>query len=152
MCGTQPCLLRAGAHGAPIHWGSPEALGISAAELSAPHWGEAVTIDQPEVPVFWACGVTPHTAIMAARLPLAVTHAPGHMCVAKPLQPRSRANSAAVWLCPARVPVRWAGLCATSWTRSWQSKAEVAAKAIASREFHAANNDHGKRNLKAHEL
>jgi uncharacterized protein YcsI (UPF0317 family) len=78
MPGT--CLLAcAGAHGAPIHWGSPEALGISESDLSAPHWGEAVSINEGEVPVFWACGVTPHTAIMAAKLPLAITHAPGHM-------------------------------------------------------------------------
>ena len=67
------------AHGAPVHWGAPEALGI--ADLAAPDFGDAVDIREGEVPVFWACGVTPQTALAAAKLPLAVTHAPGHMFV-----------------------------------------------------------------------
>jgi uncharacterized protein YcsI (UPF0317 family) len=70
-------------HGAPIHYGDPGALGIGAARgwSMAPDFGEGVPLRDGEVPVFWACGVTPQTAILQARLPLAITHAPGHMFV-----------------------------------------------------------------------
>ena len=68
-----------GAHGGPVHWGNHGELGI--ADLSAPDFGDAVTIKPGEVPVFWACGVTPQAALAEAALPLAVTHAPGHMLV-----------------------------------------------------------------------
>ena len=54
---------------------------IRASDVGTPDWGDGVTIRPGEVPVFWACGVTPQTAIMSAKLPLAVTHAPGHMFV-----------------------------------------------------------------------
>ena len=72
-----------GAHGGPIHWGSPSALGLSEAQVLAgePDFGEAVEVREGEAPVFWACGVTPQAALMEAALPLAVTHAPGHMFV-----------------------------------------------------------------------
>lgn len=66
-------------HGAPVHIGEPAALGIS--DLSTPDFGDAVEIKPGEVPVFWACGVTPQAAIMASRPPFAITHAPGHMFV-----------------------------------------------------------------------
>ena len=66
-------------HGAPVHVGDPAALGI--ADLSRPHYGDAVTIHPGEVPVFWACGVTPQAALLAARLPFAITPSPGHMLV-----------------------------------------------------------------------
>ncbi|RJP33154.1 MAG: putative hydro-lyase [Phycisphaerales bacterium] len=66
-------------HGGPVHAGDPAALGIG--DLSHPHYGDAVTIKPGEIPVFWACGVTPMEAILAARLPLAITHEPGHMFV-----------------------------------------------------------------------
>ncbi|MBU6175130.1 MAG: putative hydro-lyase [Planctomycetes bacterium] len=65
------------AHGAPIHSGDPSALGI--ADLSRPDFGEAVTIRSGEIPVFWACGVTPQAVAMNARPPILLTHAPGHM-------------------------------------------------------------------------
>jgi uncharacterized protein YcsI (UPF0317 family) len=68
------------AHGAPVHIGDPAALGI--ADLDAPEYGRPVTLRSGQVPVFWACGVTPQEAIAAARPPLAITHAPGHMFVA----------------------------------------------------------------------
>ena len=55
---------------------------IGADELSKPHWGDAVTLRDDDVPVFWACGVTPQTAIEGAKLPLVITHAPGHMFIA----------------------------------------------------------------------
>jgi uncharacterized protein YcsI (UPF0317 family) len=66
-------------HGAPVHVGHPEALGI--ADLSRPDYGEAVAVRKGEVPLFWACGVTPQAALEGARLPFALTHAPGHMLV-----------------------------------------------------------------------
>src|SRR5882672_9909093 len=66
-------------HGAPVHAGDPAAIGI--ADLSRPDYGDAVTVRDGEVPVFWACGVTPQAALLAARLPFAITHAPGHMLV-----------------------------------------------------------------------
>lgn len=66
-------------HGAPVHIGQPEALGI--ADLSQPDFGDAVEIRDGEVPVFWACGVTPQAAVMASKPPFAITHAPGHMFI-----------------------------------------------------------------------
>jgi uncharacterized protein YcsI (UPF0317 family) len=66
-------------HGAPVHVGSPAALGI--ADLAVPDFGEAVELADGDVPVFWACGVTPQAALMASRPPFAITHAPGHMFI-----------------------------------------------------------------------
>jgi uncharacterized protein YcsI (UPF0317 family) len=66
-------------HGAPVHFGAPEAIGIK--DLSRPDFGDPVTIRQGEIPVFWACGVTSALAATSARLPLVITHAPGHMFV-----------------------------------------------------------------------
>jgi uncharacterized protein YcsI (UPF0317 family) len=67
------------AHGAPVHAGDPSVLGI--ADLSRPDFGEAVQLLPGDVPVFWACGVTPQAATEAARVPFAITHAPGHMLI-----------------------------------------------------------------------
>jgi uncharacterized protein YcsI (UPF0317 family) len=66
-------------HGAPVHFGAPEEIGIE--DLNRPDFGDAVTIRQGEIPVFWACGVTSALAATSARLPLVITHAPGHMFV-----------------------------------------------------------------------
>jgi uncharacterized protein YcsI (UPF0317 family) len=66
-------------HGAPVHIGSPEALGI--ADVDEPDFGEPVDFEPGDVPVYWACGVTPQAALMASRPPFAITHAPGHMFV-----------------------------------------------------------------------
>ncbi len=66
-------------HGAPVHLGMPEAIGIE--DLSRPDYGEPVEIRPDELPVFWACGVTPQAAIRAARPPIAITHEPGCMLV-----------------------------------------------------------------------
>lgn len=66
-------------HGAPVHVGDPGALGI--ADLAAPDYGDAVTVRDGEVPVFWACGVTPQAAVVESRPALAIAHAPGHMLV-----------------------------------------------------------------------
>ena len=67
------------AHGGPVHVGDPAAIGI--ADLARPDWGEAVTVNPGEVPVFWACGVTPQNVLTDAALPVCITHAPGHMLV-----------------------------------------------------------------------
>jgi uncharacterized protein YcsI (UPF0317 family) len=65
------------AHGTPLHVGSPEALGI--AELARPDYGDPVAILPGEVPVFWACGVTPQAVALEARPELMITHEPGIM-------------------------------------------------------------------------
>jgi len=66
-------------HGAPVHVGDPASLGIT--DLGKPDFGDAVSVKQGEVPVFWACGVTPQAAIMASGVPFAITHAPGYMFI-----------------------------------------------------------------------
>jgi uncharacterized protein YcsI (UPF0317 family) len=66
-------------HGAPVHVGAPEALGIS--DLARPDYGDPVPIERGELPVFWACGVTPQAVALASRLPFCITHAPGCMFV-----------------------------------------------------------------------
>jgi uncharacterized protein YcsI (UPF0317 family) len=66
-------------HGAPVHLGDPALIGIH--DLSRPDYGDAVDISADELPVFWACGVTPQAAIASARIPFAITHAPGCMLV-----------------------------------------------------------------------
>jgi uncharacterized protein YcsI (UPF0317 family) len=66
-------------HGAPVHVGEPSELGI--ADLSAPDYGDPVEVRDGEVPVFWACGVTPQAVAVASRPSLMITHAPGHMFV-----------------------------------------------------------------------
>ncbi len=68
------------AHGAPICVGDPANIGIK--DLSQPDWGDAVDIKDGEIPVYWACGVTPQNVLLDARLPLCITHSPGHMLIA----------------------------------------------------------------------
>ena len=67
------------AHGGPIHVGDPTALGI--ADLHAPDFGDPVDIREGEIPMFWACGVTPQLAIANAAPEVAITHEPGHMFI-----------------------------------------------------------------------
>ena len=67
------------AHGAPLHRGDPAAIGIR--DIARPDFGDAVEIRPGEVPVFWACGVTPQAVAMRARPSLLLTHKPGHMFV-----------------------------------------------------------------------
>lgn len=64
-------------HGAPIHIGDPAVIGIR--DLSRPDFGDSVEIRDGEVPVFWACGVTPQAVAMTAKPEIMITHAPGHM-------------------------------------------------------------------------
>jgi uncharacterized protein YcsI (UPF0317 family) len=66
-------------HGAPVHVGDPAALGI--ADLGSPDFGDPVDVRPGEVPVFWACGVTPQAAVMASKPPFAIGHAPGMMAI-----------------------------------------------------------------------
>ena len=65
------------AHGAPLHIGDPEAIGIS--DLGRPDYGDSVEIRPGEVPVFWACGVTPQAVALESRPELMITHEPGIM-------------------------------------------------------------------------
>ena len=66
-------------HGMPVHLGDPAAIGI--ADIDSPDWGESVPIHAGEIPVFWACGVTPQNAIRQAGVPLVLTHTPGSMLI-----------------------------------------------------------------------
>jgi uncharacterized protein YcsI (UPF0317 family) len=66
-------------HGAPIHIGNPESIGIK--DIEKPDFGDRVTIRQGEVPVFWACGVTPQAVAMHVKPELMITHVPGHMFI-----------------------------------------------------------------------
>ena len=66
-------------HGAPLHIGDPTALGIK--DINKPDFGDPVDIFPGEVPVFWACGVTPQSVVMNSKPPFAITHAPGHMLI-----------------------------------------------------------------------
>ena len=73
------------AHGGPVHVGDPAELGIS--DLHAPDFGDAVSIHDGEVAMFWACGVTPQLAIANAAPEIAITHEPGHMFITDLLPP-----------------------------------------------------------------
>jgi len=64
-------------HGAPVHIGDPSLIGIRS--LANPDYGDAVEVLPDELPVFWACGVTPQAVLAAAKLPFAITHGPGSM-------------------------------------------------------------------------
>jgi len=66
-------------HGSPIHIGDPEKIGIK--DISKPDFGDSVTIKEGEVPVFWACGVTPQAVIMRVKPEFVITHAPGCMFI-----------------------------------------------------------------------
>ena len=84
---TMPDAIRASAicarfphaHGAPVHIGDPADIGI--ADINVPDWGDPTEFKDGEVPVFWACGVTPQNAIRAAKPSICITHAPGSMLV-----------------------------------------------------------------------
>lgn len=69
----------ASSHGAPVHAGDPNALGIT--DIARPDFGDPVPIAPDEVPVFWACGVTSQAALESANLPLVIGHAPGSMLI-----------------------------------------------------------------------
>ncbi len=67
------------AHGTPLHMGDPAEIGIQ--DITKPEFGDPTTIKDGEIPVFWACGVTPQVAITNAKPSICITHAPGHMLI-----------------------------------------------------------------------
>jgi uncharacterized protein YcsI (UPF0317 family) len=69
----------ASVHGGPIHIGDPSAIGIK--DLGRPDFGDSVAIKKGEIPIFWACGVTPQAVVTEAKPDLCVTHEPGHMFI-----------------------------------------------------------------------
>ncbi|WP_028294327.1 putative hydro-lyase [Oceanobacter kriegii] len=75
----QICSRFPSVHGAPVHFGDPAAIGIK--DINTPDFGDAVTIREGEVPVFWACGVTPQVALEQAKPSFCITHSPGHMLI-----------------------------------------------------------------------
>ncbi|EAR61536.1 putative hydro-lyase [Neptuniibacter caesariensis] len=76
---VQICTRFPSVHGAPLHLGDPAEIGIS--DINKPDFGDAVTIKEGELPVFWACGVTPQAAIEQAKPEFCITHSPGHMLI-----------------------------------------------------------------------
>lgn len=66
-------------HGTPLHIGDPEAIGI--VDVDRPEYGDPPIVEDGDVPVFWACGVTPQAAAATARLPFAIAHTPGQMLI-----------------------------------------------------------------------
>ncbi|PAB59049.1 putative hydro-lyase [Anaeromicrobium sediminis] len=68
-----------GVHGAPIHMGNPKLIGIN--DIYKPDFGDSVEIKDNEIPVFWACGVTPQAVAMKVKPEIMITHAPGHMFI-----------------------------------------------------------------------
>src|SRR5690606_19758051 len=66
-------------HGSPVHIGNPETIGIK--DIHQPDFGDAVPIKKGEVPVFWACGVTPQAIAMHVKPEIMITHSPGHMFI-----------------------------------------------------------------------
>jgi len=66
-------------HGAPIHIGDHESIGIQ--DIYNPDFGDPIDIKDGEIPVFWACGVTPQSVAMTTKPSLMITHAPGHMFI-----------------------------------------------------------------------
>lgn len=67
------------AHGAPVHVGDPQAIGIP--DLTRPDWGDPPPEQGGGTPMFWACGVTPQNAVLSAKLPFCITHRPAHMLI-----------------------------------------------------------------------
>lgn len=77
IAATRICTRFARAHGTPVHFGEPEAIGIR--DINKPDYGDPVEIRPGEVPVFWACGVTPQAVVTEAKPDFLITHKPGHM-------------------------------------------------------------------------
>lgn len=75
----QICSRFPAVHGAPVHLGEPSLIGIN--DLAQTDFGDTVTIKANEIPVFWACGVTPQVALANAKPPFCITHSPGAMLV-----------------------------------------------------------------------
>eukprot|EP00439_Symbiodinium_sp_Y106_P038009 s453_g4.t1 len=106
------------AHGQPVQVGQPSVIGVQ--DIAQPDYGQAVSVRDGEVPIFWACGVTPQNALRNAKLPLVITHAPGHMFVADITNDQLRS-----W----KVPGEWKARPAEEPTASVPSHEEVRASA-----------------------
>lgn len=78
-------------HGAPVHIGDPAGLGIT--DLDAPDYGDPPVLEPGDVPMFWACGVTPQSVVVSSRPAFAITHAPGHMLITDARDDDYRADS-----------------------------------------------------------
>lgn len=76
---VQICTRFPSVHGAPVHLGDPSLIGIN--DINSTDYGDPVTINPNELPVFWACGVTPQVALEQAKPPFCITHSPGCMVV-----------------------------------------------------------------------
>ena len=76
---TQVTTRFSATHGAPMHIGDPSAIGIE--DINDPTFGSAVEIKEGEVPVFWACGITPQTVALESKVEFMITHKPGHMFI-----------------------------------------------------------------------
>jgi uncharacterized protein YcsI (UPF0317 family) len=76
---VQVCSRFPRAHGAPVHIGDPAGIGIR--DIARSDFGDTVPIGPGEVPVFWACGVTPQAVVMESKPAFCITHKPGHMFV-----------------------------------------------------------------------
>lgn len=70
-------------HGAPVHIGDPSLIGIK--NVNKPDFGDVSMINEGEVPVFWACGVTPQSIAMTSKPELMITHSPGYMFLCDPM-------------------------------------------------------------------
>lgn len=77
-------------HGAPVHLGDPSLIGI--ADIDRPDFGDPVEIRAGEIPVFWACGVTPQAIVMESRPEFCITHAPGSMLITELLNQQFSTN------------------------------------------------------------
>ncbi|SDK03985.1 Uncharacterized protein YcsI, UPF0317 family [Jeotgalicoccus aerolatus] len=66
-------------HGGPVHAGDPKEIGIR--NIDKPDYGDSIEIAEDEVPVFWACGVTPQNVVLNAKPEILISHAPGHMFI-----------------------------------------------------------------------
>lgn len=82
----QICTRFPSVHGAPIHLGDPSLIGIS--NLDEPDFGDSVTVNEHEIPVFWACGVTPQVVVEQSKPPFCITQGPGDMLVTDMLNSR----------------------------------------------------------------
>jgi len=76
---VQICTRFPSVHGAPVHLGDPALIGIK--DINSTDYGDPVTLNENELPVFWACGVTPQVALEQAKPPFCITHSPGCMLV-----------------------------------------------------------------------
>jgi len=76
---TQICTRFPSVHGAPIHLGDPSLIGIE--DINKPDFGDSVSIRKNEMPVFWACGVTPQAVVENSKPPFCIAQGPGDMLV-----------------------------------------------------------------------